>query len=519
MSPLQVWLSRRTREPRFLWSLVLGILAGGGLISVAIQLSPWGVTPMAAGDIGWFFQLDPSSGSADPPLTPLERVLEQLDLAEGCAGPEDYLAITRMVETLPLDETSRQIALAYWHSLLVGRPTDDLRDLAESAPPARLANWAIGKVEIQQQNYAAAAAAFEREGEHPQALRARRRALETHLLRQDLPEIQRLLQQPGYQEALNPRIRRKIGELQGDWGEVLRQLTWGAWYGLERSAIVMAMLTGTFWFLFCLHAAQVPSWRSLRGWLCLAAVILGMISTIPTLLIVLYQQQAFGWEEADDIIGGIAYYVVGVGLREELCKLLLFLPLVPLLVRRRSELEMLVVAGCVGLGFALEENMGYFQASHSAIAVARYLTANFFHIAATGLAGLALCRAVWSPRTHGLAFLPVFLLIVVAHGMYDALLAVPGLNEYSLFALMIYVLLCYQFFRELRTHRSARREPITLTANFLFGISSIAAITCIHLTATQGLEFAYQVVGHEILSMAVVAYVFLREMPETMVRT
>ena len=51
------------------------------------------------------------------------------------------------------------------------------------------------------------------------------------------------------------------------------------------------------------------------------------------------------------------------------------------LLMRNSRLEMIVVAGCVGLGFAVWENLSYFAQYGSAVAFPRFLTANFFHFA------------------------------------------------------------------------------------------------------------------------------------------
>ena len=82
-----------------------------------------------------------------------------------------------------------------------------------------------------------------------------------------------------------------------------------------------------------------------------------------------------------------------IGLREEALKLLLFVPLIPFLLNR-DDLEILTVAGLVGLGFALEENINYFQASAGLSAVGRFATANFLHIALTAMCGLTLTRAI-----------------------------------------------------------------------------------------------------------------------------
>jgi RsiW-degrading membrane proteinase PrsW (M82 family) len=230
-----------------------------------------------------------------------------------------------------------------------------------------------------------------------------------------------------------------------------------------------------------------------------------------------WQQHTWGLAPAHDLASGLRYFLLGVGLREELCKLIGLLPIVPLLVRRRSELEALLVAASVGLGFATAENSHYFAASQGVDSLSRFLTANFFHMAATGLVGLALCRALWSPRALGPESLAVFAVVVAAHGLYDALIALPALATYSMGSTIIYVLLCYQFFRELRAARADRPETVSLTATFLFGVSCLTAATFVYLSAVAGWTVAARLLAPEILSMSLMVYVFLREMPETLV--
>jgi RsiW-degrading membrane proteinase PrsW (M82 family) len=220
--------------------------------------------------------------------------------------------------------------------------------------------------------------------------------------------------------------------------------------------------------------------------------------------------------ESENWAAGIRYFVLGVGLREELSKLLLLLPLAPLLVRRGNELETLTVAACVGLGFALVENSHYFKATLGSSSVSRFLTANFFHMAATGLIGLAVVRGLREPRVRGLEALAIFGVIVFAHGLYDAALSLPALAEYSMGAMVIYILLAYQFFHELRNVRIRQPETISLTANFLCGISLIAAVTFVYLSGQLGCRMAAVLLVPEMLTTAVMVIMFLREMPASL---
>jgi len=282
--------------------------------------------------------------------------------------------------------------------------------------------------------------------------------------------------------------------------------------------MLLAIFAGCCWLAFLLHALQVKVLRDARLWYALAAVALGVLSIWPTLFFILVQEEGWGLHESQELIPGLRFFIIGVGLREELAKLICLLPLMPLLIKQRNELTILLVSACVGLGFAVEENIGYFIGSHGQAAIGRFLTANPFHMTATGLIGLAVSRAIRYPREWAPQALATFGVIVFAHGLYDAAISIPALNEYSIITTIVFILIIYQFFRELRQLRTTGRDTISLTATFLAGVALTAAATFVYLSATLGCGPAIQNLTGDILTMSLMVYLFLREMPETMVR-
>jgi len=140
----------------------------------------------------------------------------------------------------------------------------------------------------------------------------------------------------------------------GDW--------WAVWWMIPTSMslailpgpALIAGLAGVCWFVFLLQAGQPGMKDGLRWWLAIAGVLLGVLSIWPTLFSIYFQEQEWSVRPSTETIEGLRYFLVGVGFREELAKLLLFLPLVPFIIRRGSEREAMMVAGCVGLGFARE---------------------------------------------------------------------------------------------------------------------------------------------------------------------
>ena len=305
---------------------------------------------------------------------------------------------------------------------------------------------------------------------------------------------------------------------EGAWGEL--------WWALPKvvfrrfassGPLTLATIAACCWFIFLWQTLKTPGIRDLRLWSMFLAIALGVLSIWPTHFFGRWQEHVWNLHESPELIPGVRYFVLGVGLREEVAKLLCVLPLIPLLLHFRDPLTGLILSGCVGLGFAYAENIGYFSGSGGVDSMGRFLTANPFHFTATGLAGLMLYRVCRDPKGWGSHAIGVFGMLIFAHGLYDAFQVVPALQEYGLFAMIIFALVVYQFFRELREMRPSQGDTISLSANFLCGVSVLTAATFVYVSATLGTSVAFDTLASGVTGLAVMVYLFLREMPETMV--
>ncbi|MCH2115855.1 MAG: PrsW family intramembrane metalloprotease, partial [Pirellulales bacterium] len=306
---------------------------------------------------------------------------------------------------------------------------------------------------------------------------------------------------------------------QGAWVQLWQAIPRVAYRRLlSPGPALLAALAGCCWLAFLWQAMRLPGGRETRFWCAVVAIPLGMLSIWPTHFLILWQEYVWNLHESPQLIPGLRFFIFGVGLREEVAKLLCLLPLMPLLLRIGDELTALVVSGCVGLGFAVVENASCFAGSGGADVLGRFLTANPAHITLTGLLGLAVYRAARHPQVWGLHALGVFGTLVCVHGLYDAFILVPALREYSMFGTIVFALLVYQFFHELRAMCKPQADTISLTANFLFGVSLLTAAMFVYLSATVGTSIAFDLMAKEVISLAVMVYLFLREMPETMIR-
>lgn len=307
--------------------------------------------------------------------------------------------------------------------------------------------------------------------------------------------------------------------LEGDW--------WQVWWGVPREIfsdlsqpgiVALAVFSGVCWLTFLWQSLRIQSPIDPQIGVTLIAVALGVLSIWPTGFLILYQEVRWNLHDSMELVPGLRFFILGVGLREELAKLVCLLPLMPLLMWKRDEMLALIASACVGLGFAIEENIGYYTESQASDAMGRFLTANPLHMALTGVIGLHVYRACRDPQVWVPQAAAIFALMVIAHGAYDAAIVLPDISDYSLAASIIFALVLYQFFHELRTLRSAGRDTISLSATFLAAVSLLTAATFVYVSSIVGAQRAADVLVSDIVSLAVMVYLFLREMPETMVR-
>ena len=387
------------------------------------------------------------------PRTPMPRPELANDEAAPGSGIEE--AVSRVESGLaksPLPEDEKHLLLGLLRGLHgeeeIERPraAAELRAAAAETPPRREAAGFLGEVLEKAGDYAGAIDAYRMEVDHFPGANLLVLHRLVNLLRQEerLPELDELMARPDLQRhfSINDHIDRAV-----DRRDYLALLGWSIRHDLRIPDPWLALLSlfaGAVWFIITTRFARRE--RDLR-WLYPAALALGWLSASVTLFAVFVQEhiRGFSHEVTDDTLTQVIYFVAGVALREETLKLLCFLPLVPYLVRRGGEIDALVCAGLVGLGFAVNENIGYVDRGGEFTAWSRFLTANFAHIAWTGVAGLALFRCWRRPRRQWDNLLYDFLIVVAAHGAYDALIVVPAFSDYSFASLIIFALSAYLF--------------------------------------------------------------------------
>ncbi len=421
-------------------------------------------------------------------------------------------------ELLARDDLPPEVALLgrYWRDVLGGVLFGDAQAQVEAAAdatqPVAWANHLLGRSAAMRGDLAAALARFEREG----AAFGRKEDIATvfALLERDgdWEGIGERLARPRVAELASPWIRFRYAVEVRDWATAAR-LAWRVAYEgrFSLGTVLLAAVSSLAWFAFCLRLGRATERPLLRLPIYALAPVLGGLSIVPTDALIAIQESVLHLTAGGDLGRNALYFLFGVGFREELSKLLLFAPLVPILRRAQAtKLDVLVAGALVGLGFATVENLAYFTNADLANAMARFLTANFLHMAMTGVTAAALWEGARDPERHAFEGSKTFLTVVALHGAYDFFLSTPGGT--SFIAMIVFLVLARMFVTQVHDVRGRAGRGPSLLDVFVLGASTLAGASFVYASAMVGPSLAAAALMEGMVGLAIIAFFFVQEL-------
>ena len=176
-------------------------------------------------------------------------------------------------------------------------------------------------------------------------------------------------------------------------------------------------------------------------------------------------------------------------------------------------MEALATAACTGLGFACSENLLYFGPGSEANVFPRFLTANFFHASLTGIVGLSLFYFFLWPKTRWERFVGTFILVVIAHGAYNAFVGlVPQLAKpLGIFSIIIFALIANYYLNSAKEVREGRTAAISPLGIFVIGSSILIGIAWILACYLSPVREVITTIGHSTLSLGAMAFIFINQ--------
>lgn len=387
---------------------------------------------------------------------------------------------------------------------------DEIEEGAKRNPPVPWANHVLAREAMRDGRQSDAAPLYEREGlAFPARADDVNTALEIWMGLEAWDYLLQRMQDPRVAAAAEPMTKYRIAVYERDWKGAALALP-RAWRPrLSGNGLAMSAVAAIAWGFFCTRLGKLGSRARFRLPLYLTAFALGVASIIPTVLLIAIEEAKLRLVETGDVARDILFFVFGVGLREEASKLLLFAPLLPILRRWGDKLDVLVCGALVGLGFAAEENLGYLADQDLSVGLGRFLTANFFHMAMTGIAASALDDFVADRERNAAAFTRATLLVVVLHGAYDFLIVHHELGGAYL-AMTVFVILAKTFLDAVDAARRRADRGLTPLHAFILAVGIVTGVSLAHAYSAVGAKYALLVLGSGLLGEGIIVYVFVR---------
>jgi hypothetical protein len=326
---------------------------------------------------------------------------------------------------------------------------------AQAEPPPMLAAELYGSIQKRRSDSPAAMQAFFTEGRHfADATAAREEALRLAVTFRELDMLRRISTQPGWIEDCHPLLQHHAGALLGD--------VWMQWRGLVHHRInaipygmlALAFFVAALWYFILVQHSDHARWRWARP---MPALMAGVCSVWPTLTLLAYQEFQQGMTANAPFPHDLIYYLAGVGLREEGCKLLLFALFLPWLLCAHSLYRMLLT---------------------------RFARAD--------------------------EFIGTFLAAVAAHGAYDWL-GTDVFDDNGWLSIIVLVLTVSRFIDQLALETRPTRLTISPRAVFTFGSATLIALSFVlGAWTTRSMEGVANA-GQECLAMIPIALLYWRK--------
>ena len=282
---------------------------------------------------------------------------------------------------------------------------------------------------------------------------------------------------------------------------------------------LLCLLAGSGWLFLFIKITGFNAAPKIDKFALAGALLLGFFSTWLCVMIIHVQDFYVFTTPIEKLNPAklFIFFTAGVGLREELSKLLLLLPLVPWLAKSRDPLKHLLFAAIVGLGFALEENISYLASNsqEAGILFGRFVTANFLHMMLSSYCGYYFIRA-WRIGGHAWNdFALNFTKMILLHGAYDFFLTV-NFEGADFIAMMLYVATGYEFLQLLLSFMRHDQRGPSATSLLMLALAVSAGAGIYYSGSLLGLTYAVETIIPSILANAVLAYMFVKAFNDPM---
>ena len=348
---------------------------------------------------------------------------------------------------------------------------------------------------------------------YPESIHSRTKVIINLIENGKNEEAKEIFKNPQFQKNIKFEILKPIAVELDQWATLTVKSFSLIIRKLSSPWILVTFFAAMIWFFIIVNLGQLSEKIFMRSFLYGSAFISGFLSTFLVLGIVYWQENELGLKGNGEIFNDIIYCICGIGLREELCKLLFFSPFLIILKKRKVAMEALACAACIGLGFACSENILYFGSGLENAIFPRFLTANFLHASLTGIAGLSMFYLALNPLNNWDNFLGTFIIVVVAHGAYDALVGlVPSLaTSIGILSIVIFALIANGYLNYAKKLRQGTPSKVSPLGVFVIGSSLLIGMALNLACYLYPMKEVLSSVGESTLSISALAFIFINQ--------
>ncbi len=432
---------------------------------------------------------------------------------QGAAIDEEAIDALFAREDLPPDV---KLLGPFWREALEDRVDASLlgevRRAADADPPMPWSNRLLAREADVKEDATEAGERFLREGTRvPGHASDVAMALAVYEETNDWPALAHALADPAVARWATPALKVRAAVEANDFRTAARWLLPSTFPRPRIGPLALTLVAAVAWAIFAAQLGKGLERARFRVPLYFVAFVLGVFSVALTDAFILLEESKLHLVETGEPVRDLLFFTFGVGFREELSKLILFLPLVPLLRRRGNKIDVLASGAFVGLGFAAAENLGYLNGEDLTTGIGRFLTANFLHMAMTAVIASALDDFLEHGDEHAPALSRALLLVMALHGLYDFFIAQPRLGG-GFLAMGVFFLLVNQFLVAVEAARGRPAPGERLVDTFVLGIAVVAAATYVWASILVGPSRAGAALSEGMVGSFILVVAFARRL-------
>lgn len=245
-----------------------------------------------------------------------------------------------------------------------------------------------------------------------------------------------------YSRYISPEVRRLCYLTRHEYGSYVSSVI--DFSGINGYGFTAAVVITILWLVF-LKKIDIFEPEKTR-WL-LVTLVVGMLAAELVIVIHDLQYLYYDFSLTGSLSDDLFYCIFGIGLREELVKLVAFFIIFKWSGQVNETVDYLIYASVSALGFAFMENLSYFNDAGLGSITTRAFSATLLHISLSAIAVSGFLIARHKNGTEPVApyFLTSFIAAVLLHGLYDLFIFhanIPFMTVYFML-LLIAVIIIY----------------------------------------------------------------------------